>query len=115
MSKRLLSALALAAAILGGPAAAADTSSLSGFLDSCSSDQQGCKTFALDVVTNARDNHYGCMPRALGLDAAADQELAWLKDKAAANPKYRKVALTDVMWDGIDELWPCHRQARSSP
>jgi hypothetical protein len=108
MHTRFLTAVALSAAIMaGGPAAATDTSSLSAFLASCSSDSKGCQTFTQDLVTSARNAHYGCIPKALGTEDAGGELLAWLKGPASANAKYQKMSLEDVMWDGVDSLWPC--------
>jgi len=106
----ILPALALAAAIAAGPASATDTSSLSAFLSSCSPDMKGCKSIVFDLITAAKTNHYGCIPHDLSADRAADMELDWLKNTAGGNPKYEKMNLQDVMWDGVDELWPCHRK-----
>jgi hypothetical protein len=113
MSRHYFSTLAFAAALLAGatgPAAAVDTSSLSAFLASCPSDAKGCQSMTYNFVATAKDNNYGCIPRNLSADKAADQELDWLKNTARGNPKYEKMDFTDVMWAGIDELWPCHKR-----
>jgi|WetSurMetagenome_2_1015567.scaffolds.fasta_scaffold344430_1 hypothetical protein len=112
MTTRILSALALSAAVLAcatGPAAATDTSSLPAFVQSCAGDAKGCHSITLNAVITARSNHYGCIPKAVSDDAAADQLLDWLKNTANSNPKYEKEALPDLMWTGIDEIWPCHK------
>ena len=108
MDRRLLPALLFsAAALIGMPASATDTSSLSAFLSTCSSDTKGCKAFTHDAVASAKSAHYGCVPHALSADDAGDQLLAWLKGPASANPKFEKMSLEDVMWEGVDALWPC--------
>lgn len=96
-----------AMAMTAGPAAATDTSSLSAFLSSCPSDSKGCKAFAHDAVVSAKSANYGCIPKSLGPEEAGAQLLEWLKGPASANPRYEKMSLEDVMWDGVDHLWPC--------
>jgi hypothetical protein len=113
MMTRVLSVIALSTAFLAvaaDPAAATDTSSLPAFVQSCTFDAKGCHSMALGAVITAHSNNYGCIPKAVGDDMAADQLLDWLKNTANANPKYQKEALSDLMWTGIDEIWPCHRK-----
>jgi hypothetical protein len=113
MTTHILSALALSAAVLAfasGPAQATDTSSLPAFVQSCAGDAKGCHSITLNAIITARSNRYGCIPKALSDDAAADQLLDWLKNTANASPKYQKEALADLVWTGIDEIWPCHRK-----
>lgn len=108
MDKRLLLIPALlAAAIMGGPASATETSSLSAFVASCPTDLKGCKGLTHDLITSAKNAKYGCVPAALSADDAGEQLLDWLKGPARANPKYEKMSLEDVMWEGVDTLWPC--------
>ena len=109
MNKTLFAALAFSA-LLAVPASAA-SGSLGDFLQRCSLDSTTCKSFAVDIVTAAKQNHYDCIPQSLATDEAADRELDWLKDTASADPKYRSMDLTDVMWSGVDHLWPCHAKA----
>lgn len=103
----LFSALALIAAV-GVPASATtDTSSLAAFVRSCASDSRGCHSLTLNAVLSARSANYGCIPAALGNDTAADRLLDWLKGTANDDPRFRDQPLADLMWTGIDELWPC--------
>lgn len=106
MGKYLLSAIVFFVAV-ALPASATDTSSLSAFLATCSSDTKGCKAFTHDAVMSARNANYGCVPRALSTEDAGGQLLDWLKGPASSNPKLEKMSLDDVMWEGVDALWPC--------
>jgi hypothetical protein len=111
MNTRVLSLLALSAAVLAcAPALATDTSSLPAFVQSCASDAKGCHSITLSAITSARSNNYGCIPQTVNNDAAADQLLDWLKNTANGKPKYEKEPLPDLMWTGVDELWPCHKK-----
>lgn len=113
MYARLLPALTLSAGVLmavTGAASAADTHSVSNFLNNCDGNAIACKETTLNVVTAAKDNHYGCIPHRLSEDRAAQQELDWLRYTARGNPKYEKMDLQDVLWSGVKQLWPC-RQA----
>ena len=113
MHARYVFAIALGAALMAGvPARAADTSSLSAFLSSCSQEAKGCRGYAFDLITSARANHYGCIPRDVSTDEAAAREVEWLEN-ARSNSKYQNMPVTDVMWDGVDALWPCHRKPAS--
>ncbi len=108
MHTRYLSVIVLAAtAAVTAPAFATDTSSLSAFLATCSSDTKGCKAFAHDLMASAKSAHYGCVPKALSAEDAGDQLLAWMKGPAQGNAKYEKMSLEDAMWEGVDTLWPC--------
>jgi len=109
MRTRLFPALALSAVLAAGIASATDTSSLGSFLATCSADVKGCKGFAHDLIISARNANYGCIPKELSTDAAAERELAWLRHEANGNPKYQGMSLEDVMWAGVDELWPCSK------
>ncbi len=110
MGARFLSAaLILAAAVLPTPAFATDTSTLPAFLASCSSDQKGCKNFTHDLIVSAQNAKYGCLPQKLDANEGGDQLMAWLKGPASANPKYEKMSLEDVMWEGVDTVWPCKK------
>lgn len=102
---RIIPVLALAV-LTAAPALATDTSSLGAFVQSCSSDSKGCHSMTLNAIHSARNSNYGCIPKDLSHDDAADRLLDWLKG-ANSNPKYQKEALTDLMWTGIDEIWPC--------
>lgn len=106
MASRLLPALVFAVAAMM-PAQATDTSSLSAFLSTCSSDTKGCKAFTHDLIASAKNANYGCVPRSMSADDAGAQLLEWLKGPASSNPKYAKMSLEDVMWEGVDALWPC--------
>jgi len=106
MRLHFLSALAVLAA-LTVPAPAADTSSLTAFVQSCKDDAKGCKSMTLNAVISARNAKYGCIPKEASDDAAADKLLEWLRGPASTNPKYQSEALADLMWTGIDEIWPC--------
>jgi hypothetical protein len=108
MIKRLVPALAALAAITA-MAGATDTSSLSAFVTSCSTDAKGCHSMTLNAIITARGANYGCIPKDLNNDWAADKLLSWLKNTANADPKYAKDALPDLMWTGIDEVWPCKK------
>jgi hypothetical protein len=113
MRARILSSLALSAAIFAGSAGAADVANadpLSNFLDSCRGDSQSCRTVTLNIVTAAKNNHYDCIPSGLSPERAADRELAWLEDAAQNNPKFKKMDLQDVLWSGVDHLWPCNKR-----
>ena len=110
MMIRLLSAVAIGAALLAlAPASAADTSSLSAFLRGCNDDQKSCHMVLADAIRSARNAKYGCIPAALSADDAADQLLRWMKVTASANPKYEKEAFADLLWTGVDEVWPCRK------
>lgn len=106
MGKYLLAALVFSV-VVAMPVSATDTSSLSAFLSTCSSDAKGCKAFTHDAVMSAKNANYGCVPRALSTEDAGGQLLDWLKGPASGNPKFEKMSLDDVMWEGVDALWPC--------
>ncbi|GAA0583515.1 hypothetical protein [Rhizomicrobium electricum] len=108
MTKYILAALALAAA-LSVPAAATDMSSLSAFVSSCTSDSKGCHSAATSAIHSARNAKYGCIPEKISADDAGDRLLDWLRYTAAKDPKYVKESLADLMWTGIDEVWPCKK------
>jgi len=105
---RLLTLLALAA-LTAVPALATDTSSISAFVQSCASDPKGCQAMTRNAIYSARNANYGCIPEKLSVDDAADKLLDWLKFTAAKDPKYANEALADLMWTGVDELWPCKK------
>lgn len=106
----ILSALVVTAAIVAGvPAGAADTSSLAAFVQSCKDDAKSCRSMTMNAIISARNAKYGCIPHDLSEDKAGDKLYDWLKDTANANPKYQKEALADLMWTGVDELWPCKK------
>jgi hypothetical protein len=107
MTKYILAALAIAAMM--APAGATDMSSLSAFVASCSSDAKGCQSVTTSAIHSARNAKYGCIPADLSVDSAGEKLLDWLRDTAAKNPKYAKEALPDLMWTGIDEIWPCKK------
>jgi len=111
MRARLLSAVVFAAALAGGtaPAVATDTSSLSAFLAGCSTDTKSCHSFAEQGASSAKSANYGCIPASLSAEEAGNQLLDWMKGPASADPKYKTMSLEDVMWDGVDALWPCHK------
>lgn len=105
-----LSVLMVTAAVLAGaPAGAADASSLAAFVQSCKDDNKSCQTMTLSAIISARNAKYGCIPHDVSDEAAAGKLLDWLKNTANANPKYQKEALADLMWTGVDELWPCKK------
>lgn len=108
MIKRLVPAVAALAAVIAA-AGATDTSSLSAFVASCTADAKGCHAMTLNAIISARGANYGCIPKDIDNDWAADKLLYWLKNTANANPKYAKDALPDLMWTGIDEVWPCKK------
>ncbi len=108
MIMRLVPALAALATIIAA-AGATNTTSLSAFVASCSSDTNGCRSITLSAVTSARGANYGCIPKDLSDETAASRLLDWLKYTANANPKYANDALPDLMWTGIDEVWPCKK------
>lgn len=105
---RLFPVLALAA-MTAVPALATDTSSLSAFVQSCAGDSKGCHSITLNAIHSARNANYGCIPADMSVDTAADKLLDWLKYTAAKDPKYKDEALTDLMWTGVDEIWPCKK------
>lgn len=107
MTKYILAALAMAATMV--PAAATDTSSLSAFLASCSTDSKGCHSVVTSAIHSARNAKYGCIPADLSVEDAGNKLLDWLRDTAAKDPKNAKEALPDLMWTGIDEIWPCKK------
>jgi|GEM_PF-1240811 len=110
MRKCFLSALAVSVVALACiPAMANDTSSLAAFVQSCKDDAKGCHSMTLGAIISARNAKYGCIPRDLSDEKAAEKLLDWLKDTANPNPKYQKEALVDLMWTGVDELWPCKK------
>jgi hypothetical protein len=92
------------------PAAATDTSSIGAFAESCSSDMNGCRSIVLGAVISARNAHYGCIPRDVSDKEATEKLLEWLRDTAAKNPKYADEPLADLMWTGVDHLWPCRKK-----
>jgi hypothetical protein len=108
MLKRLLSIVAVTAAFVAS-APATDTSSIKAFVASCSSDANGCKSMTLNAVISARSANYGCIPKDTSNETAAGRLLDWLKGTAAQDPKYANEALSDLMWTGIDEVWPCKK------
>ena len=108
MHLRLLSALAVAAALCAGPAAATDTSSLGAFVKSCASDAKGCHLMTLNAIQSAKNAKYGCIPADASDERAADKLLDWLR-AANGNPKYASEPLADLMWTGVDEIWPCKK------
>ena len=108
MTTRILSAVAIGAALLAlAPASAADTSSLSAFVRSCNTDSKGCHLVVRDAINAARNAKYGCIPATLSADEAADRLLQWMKVTANADSKYEKEPFSDLMWTGVDEVWPC--------
>ena len=110
MRLQFFPALAVAAVLFSAvPATATDNSSLSAFVHSCAQDTNGCRTFTLNAILSARSAKYGCIPAELSNDEAAEKLLNWLKGTASANPKYEKEALSDLVWTGVDEIWPCKK------
>jgi glycosyltransferase involved in cell wall biosynthesis len=110
MRLHFIPVLMLTAAFMAGvPAVATDTSSLNAFVVSCKEDAKGCHTLTLNAILSARAAKYGCIPKDLDNDAAADKLLTWLKETANPNPKYQKDALSDLFWTGVDEIWPCKK------
>ena len=110
MRLHFIPALALSAAVLAiVPAAATDTSSLSAFVQSCKDDAKGCHSITVNAILSARNAKYGCIPKDLDNDAAADKLLYWMKDTANGNAKYEKAEFTDLLWTGVDEVWPCKK------
>lgn len=110
MRLHVFPALALTAAVLAGvPAAATDTSSLSAFVQSCRDDAKGCHSLTVNAIMSARNAKYGCIPKAVDSEEAGDKLLAWLKETANNNPKYEKDAFSDLLWTGVDEIWPCKK------
>jgi hypothetical protein len=108
MTTRILTALAIGAALLAlAPASAADTSSLSAFVHSCNTDSKGCHFVIRDAINAARNAKYGCIPETLSVEEAGNKLLEWLQAANNASPKYAKDAFTDLLWTGIDEVWPC--------
>lgn len=106
---RTLLAAAIAAAAVAGSAAAIDTGSLSAFVASCSTDEKGCKSATHDVIASAKSAGYGCIPKAVSSVEGGERLLDWLKGPARSVAKYERMGLEDVMWAGVDELWPCRR------
>lgn len=110
MFVRLLSVLAVAAAVMMPAPAATDTSSLKAYLKSCQTDSKGCHSVTLSAVISARSASYGCIPKDVSDETASNKVLDWLKDKAADDPKYQSETLPDLMWTAIDEVWPCKKE-----
>lgn len=108
MFQRVLAGAVVMAA-LAMPAMATDTSSLAAFVQSCSADMKGCRLVALNAVNSARSANYGCIPKDISSDSASERLLDWIRGTAAKDPKYANEALPDLMWTGIDELWPCKK------
>jgi hypothetical protein len=108
MIKYILAVLAVVSAT-ALPASAVDTSSLSAFAASCSSDAKGCRSVTLSTIMSARSANYGCIPKDTANDTASDKLLDWLRGTAARDPKYANESLADLMWTGIDEVWPCKK------
>lgn len=108
MFKTIVAGLVVAAS-LAVPAMANDTSSLAAFAQSCNSDMKGCRLVALNAVTSARSANYGCIPKETSNDTAAERLLDWIRGTAAHDPKYAKDAVSDLLWTGIDEVWPCKK------
>ena len=107
MTTRILTALAIGAAVFAlAPASAADTSSLNNFVRSCNTDSKGCHFVLRDAVNAARNANYGCIPPSLSVEEAGNKLLEWLQAANAAG-KYPKDPFTDLLWTGIDEVWPC--------
>jgi len=112
MHSRVLVALAVLAALMAGaPAlAAADTSSLAAFVQSCDTDTKACHNFTHDIIAAAKNADYDCIPKTLSADDGGNQLLTWMKDTAAGDPKYASMAVEDVAWAGVDALWACKAQ-----
>jgi hypothetical protein len=108
MIKSILAVLAVTAAVML-PAAATDMSSLSAFAASCTTDNKGCRATAMSAIISARNAKYGCIPAETSNDTAADKLLDWLRYTAPREPKYVNEPLADLMWTGIDEIWPCKK------
>jgi hypothetical protein len=102
----LVAGLAMALMV---PAAATDTSSLDAFVKSCVGDSKGCHLMTLSAIHSARNAKYGCIPADVSDDRAADKLLDWLRDVANKDAKYAAEPLADLMWTGIDEVWPCKK------
>ncbi len=114
MIKRLVPALAALAALAAMTAAAAaagatNTKSLNAFVTSCSTDAGGCRSITLSAVKSARSAEYGCIPKEVSDNDAAAKLFDWLKNTANGDQKYANDALPDLMWTGIDEVWPCKK------
>jgi hypothetical protein len=108
MTTRILTAMAIGAAVLVlAPASAADTSSLNAFVRSCNTDAKGCRLVVRDAIQSARLAKYGCIPESLSVEEAGNKLLEWLQAANNASPKYDKDAFTDLLWTGVDEVWPC--------
>lgn len=108
MIKSILAALAVTAAVML-PAAATDMSSLSAFAASCTTDSKGCHSVALNAIISARNAKYGCIPAETSNDTASEKLLDWLRYTAPRDPKHVNEPLADLMWTGIDEIWPCRK------
>ena len=107
MRMRLLSVLAVAAALMAGSApAAVDTGSLTAFVKSCASNSKGCHDIVVSAVITARNANYGCIPKDMSDSDADHKVFDWLR-AADGNPKYKDQPLSDLLWTGIDEVWPC--------
>lgn len=110
MRLRMMAALAATAvSVVLFPAQAVDMSSLPAFVQSCKDDVKACRVVAINAVQSARNARYGCIPAELSNDDAGDKLWGWLKDTANADPKLQKEPLSDLMWTGIDEIWPCKK------
>ena len=106
-ARYLLSAVAFAMVMAGTPALALDTSSLSAFVQNCAKESRPCHAFINDGVRGAKNSNYGCIPPELSVEDAGNQLLDWMKGPARDNDKYRTMSAEDVMWEGVDALWPC--------
>lgn len=83
---------------------------LTHFLSRCDAGDADCRTEILagfDVALNQMK--FICPPGDLSPDQAADQELKWLRNAAAANETLANGGELDAEYTALNTLWPCDK------
>jgi hypothetical protein len=82
--------------------------SLSQFLARCDADATECRNELIDGFDVAADDMaFICPPDDLTEDQAADTELQWLRNAAAANGTLADGDEVDAEYTALNTLWPC--------
>lgn len=106
MTKTILAAIGISAAIMLGSSASART--ISDFLSTCSGNDGGCREVVSDIIVNGKDAHYICVPKGRSTREAAEDEIDWLNNKVGRSPRFAIMNEQNAMWAGAKALWPCN-------
>jgi len=107
MTKTILAAIGVSAAIMMGSSASAGT--IADFVNNCGASPTDCRSIVSDIIVNGRDSHYICLPKDLGTMDAAHKEIDWLRDKVGRDQHFAARDEQDAMWAGAHALWPCRK------